>query len=92
MRIKFGRSELVMTEKGMITDITFDKESVFPQGQPSCFLRLFKDNEPVAVRSVALEGDCLVYGFEHMEGRVSVAFTVKEDYTVIRSHGMSGNV
>ena len=35
MRIKFGRSELVMDEKGMITDITFDRESVFPQGQPS---------------------------------------------------------
>lgn len=82
MRIKFGRSELVMDEKGMITDITFDRESVFPQGQPSCFLRLFKDKEPAAVQSVALEGDCLVYRFEHMEDKVSVAFTVKEDYTV----------
>lgn len=82
MRINFGESELVMSEKGMITDITFGEKSIFPQGQPSYFIRLFRDNEPVDMESVTLEGNRLTYSPAHMDEKVSVEFTVKEGYTV----------
>ena len=82
MHIKFGESELMMTEKGIIKDITFREKSIFPQGQLSYLIRLFKENEPVDTESVTLDGNCLTYNLAHTAEKVCVEFTAKEGYTV----------
>ncbi|MCI5650302.1 MAG: hypothetical protein MR332_12930 [Fusicatenibacter sp.] len=82
MRIQFGNANLTLSDKGMITDMMYGEKSVFPKGQISWLIRLFKGNEPVEAREVTQEGNLLTYHFENLEETVSVLVTEKEDYTV----------
>lgn len=83
MVIKFGESELTLSEQGLITDITYRQKSVFPGGQLSYLIRLFRDGQPCEIRKVSLEGDVLTYCFEGTEDRVSLKRIYNEDYTVL---------
>ncbi|MBQ7839344.1 MAG: hypothetical protein IJ390_02495 [Lachnospiraceae bacterium] len=82
MQIKFGKAKLDLSEKGMITDITFCEKSVFPKSQISYLIRLFKNNVPVDIREVTQDGNLLTYCFENTEHTVSVQVTQKEKYAV----------
>lgn len=82
MKIAFGKAELTLSEKGLITDITFHGSSVFPAGLTSCLIRAFAGNRPMEVRHVSLEKDCLTFFFEDVPDTVSLLITQKEAYTV----------
>ena len=66
----------------MITDITYGQKSVFPEGQTSCLIRLFRNNTPCEARDVRLDGNRLTYRFQGTEDTVSLTVACKEDYTV----------
>lgn len=80
MIIKFGESELTLSQQGVITDLTFRRFSVFPKGQLSYLIRLFQNNMPCKIRNVSQEDNLLVYYFEEIEDTVSLRFVCKEDY------------
>lgn len=82
MVINFGKSELTLSPQGMITDITYKQKSVFPKGQTSCLIRLFRNNTPCEASDVSLNGNLLTYRFQETEDTVSLTFTCREDYTV----------
>ncbi|HBA47682.1 MAG TPA: hypothetical protein DCZ91_07750, partial [Lachnospiraceae bacterium] len=59
MVINFGKSELALSPQGMITDITYQQKSVFPEGKTSFLIRLFRDGNPCEIRDVSLDGNLL---------------------------------
>ena len=78
MTIKFGKSELTLSQQGMITDITYRQTSVFPKGELSYLIRLFRNGSPCEVSNVS---HLLTYCFKETTDKVSLQFTCKEDYT-----------
>lgn len=82
MVISFGKSELVLSPQGMITDITYQQKTVFSVGKPSFLIRLFRNGNPCEIKDVSLDGNLLTYRFQGTEDKVSLQFTCKEDYTV----------
>ena len=82
MKIAFGKAELTLSEKGLITDITFHGSSIFPAGRTSCLIRVFADNNPMEIRRASLENGCLTFSFEGVPDTVSLLITQKGEYTV----------
>ncbi len=82
MKIPFGKAELTLSEKGLITDIAFDDKTVFPTGRASFLVRGFMQNTPADILQVSLEGRRLTCSFENVQDTVSLLITPKEEYTV----------
>lgn len=82
MIIKYGESEITLSQQGVIKNLAFRRNSVFPEGQPSYLIRLFQNNMPCKIRNVSQKGSLLIYNFEGTEDTVSLRFTCKEDYIV----------
>ncbi|MDD7740706.1 MAG: hypothetical protein PUJ62_11725 [Lachnospiraceae bacterium] len=82
MKIRFGKSELFLTEQGMISDITFSGESVFPTGEQSFLIRAFRNNLPETIEKVTACGNLLTWQFRDTDQEIKLSFTEKEDYTV----------
>lgn len=82
MIIKFGSAELTLSEKGVITNISFLQNSIFPENQCSYLIRLFKDKNPCEISHIYLKDNLLIYQFTDIEDEVIIKLTSKEDYTV----------
>lgn len=82
MVINFGKSKLTLSPQGLITDLTFGQKSVFPKGQQSYLIRLFRNNAPCEISEVSLKDNLLIYRFADTADQVSLQITCKEDYTV----------
>lgn len=82
MFIPFGKAKMELSEKGFITDILFEEKSIFPKGQISYLLRMFKKNAPAEAESVFMRDGRLIYRFAGNDGDVKLRVEVKQDYTV----------
>ena len=82
MKIRIGEAALELSSKGMITDISFPEESVFPEGKPSFLIRLFCNGKPEKIRLVEEQDGLLVWHFEQIPETVSLRVVEKESYTV----------
>lgn len=83
MKIPFGKAELTLSEKGLITDITFDDKSVFPAGRASFLVRTFMQNAPADILRVSLEGCRLTCFFENVQDTVSLLLTPRDRKSVV---------
>lgn len=82
MFIQLGKATMELSEKGLITGITYGQKSVFPEGCRSWLIRLFKNREPVEIKEVIQEGELLIYRLGDLGHTVSVRVGEKEGYTV----------
>ncbi|PWM32475.1 MAG: hypothetical protein DBX58_04095 [Clostridiales bacterium] len=84
MEIQFGKATLSLAENGMIVDMKFGNQSIFPKGQPSYMMRFFREGKPEDIRLTERKGSLLRYHFRDIEDTVSVLIDEKEGYTVFQ--------
>lgn len=84
MKIKFGEGELKVSSKGQITDMFFKGESVFPKGQLSWLLRVFRNGKEEQISNVEQENEELIFHWKGLEDVLKMQVTEKKDIPFFR--------